>query len=70
MDSDTPLHRAIALFGNPTRLAAAIGTSQHAVWHAFRKRGQVSPQMAIAIDKATKGAVSKSDLRPDIFNGE
>lgn len=61
-----PLQRAIAVFGNPTRLAAAIGYSQHAVWHAA-KRGQVSPKMAVAIHKATRGKVKKQELRPDIF---
>lgn len=61
-----PLQRAIALFDNPTRLAAAIGYSQHAVWHAA-KRGRVSPAMAVAIHKATAGKITKRELRPDIF---
>lgn len=64
-----PLHRAIALFDNPTRLAAAIGYSQHAVWHAA-KRGRVSPAMAVAIHKATRGQVKKQELRPDIFGAD
>ena len=67
MEQITALHRAIAIFGNPSRLAAAIGYSQHAVWHACTKRRRVSPQMAVAIHKATKGKVRKQDLRPDIF---
>jgi DNA-binding transcriptional regulator YdaS (Cro superfamily) len=66
-DTHEALRRAVELFDNPTRLAAAIGYSQHAVWHALNKRGQVSPQMAIAIHKTTKGKVTKQQLRPDIF---
>jgi DNA-binding transcriptional regulator YdaS (Cro superfamily) len=62
----TPLQQAIAIFTNPTRLAAAIGFSQHAVWHA-QKRGRVSPEMAIAIHRATKGRVRKEKLRPDLW---
>lgn len=69
MEPNHPLRRAIALFDNPTRLAAAIGYSQHAVWHAI-KRGQVSAAMAVKIERALKGAVSAAELRPDIFNGE
>lgn len=64
------LNRAIAHFDNMSRLAAAIGYSQHAVWHALNKRGQVSPRMAVAIHKATKGKVRKEQLRPDIFGAD
>jgi DNA-binding transcriptional regulator YdaS (Cro superfamily) len=60
------LQKAVELFKNPTRLAAAIGYSQHAVWSAM-KRGQVSPKMAIAIHRATRGKIKKDHLRPDIF---
>lgn len=66
MEQITALHRAVAIVGNQSRLAEAIGFSQHAVWHAL-KRGRVSPQMAIAIHKATKGKVRKEHLRPDIW---
>jgi len=69
MEQITALRRAIALFGNQSRLADAIGYSQHAVWHAYEKRRRVSPQMAIAIHKATRGKVRKEHLRPDIFGG-
>lgn len=65
----TPIERAIAHFSNPSRLAAAIGYSQHAVWHAV-KVGRVSPRMAVAIHKATRGKVKKSELRPDLFGSE
>lgn len=62
--------RAIEILGNPSRLAAATGYSQHAVWHALHVRKSVSPKMAIAIDRATKGEVKKSELRPDIFGAD
>lgn len=69
MEQIRHLHRAIALFGNQSRLADAIGYSQHAVWHACTKRRRVSAEMAVAIHKATKGKVRKEHLRPDIFGG-
>lgn len=62
----TPLDRAIKFFGNMNRLADATGYSQHAVWHAVQ-RGRVSPQMAAAIHKASKGKIKKAELRPDVF---
>ena len=65
-DANHHLRSAIVLFGNPTRLAAAIGYSQHAVWHAV-KRGRVSARMAVAIHRVTNGAVTAAELRPDLF---
>ena len=67
-DKSIALQRAVALFNNPSQMARAIGYSQHAVWHAL-KRGQCSPQMAIAIHKVTRGKIKKDQLRPDIFGG-
>jgi DNA-binding transcriptional regulator YdaS (Cro superfamily) len=66
MEQITALRKAIDQFGSQTQLAAAIGYSQHAVWHAIQ-RGQVSARMAAAIHKATKGRIRKDQLRPDIF---
>lgn len=60
------LEEATRIAGNERKLAKAIGMSQHAVWHA-RKRGSVSPTMAIKIEKFTKGAVTRRQLRPDLF---
>ena len=61
------LQHAVDLFSTPTALAKATGYSQHAVWHALNKRGQVSARMAVAIERATKGQVRREQLRPDIF---
>lgn len=67
MDNLQHIHRAVAHFKNASRLAAAIGYSQHAVWHAINVRKSVSPRMAVAIHRATRGRVRKDQLRPDIF---
>lgn len=61
------IEKAVAHFNGQTALAEAIGYSQHAVWHALKRRKQVSPKMAAAIDRATKGRISKEELRPDVF---
>ena len=69
MDNLQHILRAVEHFKNPSRLAEAIGYSQHAVWHAINIRKRVSPRMALAIHRATKGKVKKEHLRPDIFGG-
>lgn len=60
-------HKAIEIAGSETRLAKAIGFSQHAVWSA-RKKGKPSAEMAAAIHRFTNGEVSKQALRPDLWD--
>ncbi len=60
------LRRAVALAGSEMRLSRATGYSQPAINKA-RRKGRVSAEMAIAIERALKGAVSRQELRPDLF---
>jgi DNA-binding transcriptional regulator YdaS (Cro superfamily) len=60
------MERAIHLFGSEKKLGNAIGYSQHAVWHA-KKTGRVSPRMAVEIERATRGAVTRIGLCPEVF---
>ena len=48
-------------------LAAAIGVTQQTVSKLSRGEIPVSPQQAIAIHRATAGAVPGSALRPDLW---
>jgi DNA-binding transcriptional regulator YdaS (Cro superfamily) len=68
MDSPTtaPLESAIRIAGSEAKLAAAIGYSQVAINKA-RRRGAVSPRMALAVHRFTDGAVPASALRPDLW---
>lgn len=54
------------------RLAAAIGSSAQYIYQIERRwRGrQPSPKLAQAIERATGGAVTRADLRPDIWAPE
>jgi DNA-binding transcriptional regulator YdaS (Cro superfamily) len=58
--------RAIALTQSQDKLAAACGFSQAAISQA-KIFGRVSPRLAIAIHRATGGAVPGSALRPDLW---
>lgn len=62
------LSRAIDLAGGQKPLADAIGTTQSQVWYWLNraKRG-VPGEFAPLIEAATHGAITRSDLRPDIF---
>lgn len=70
MDTVRPLlDAAIAIAGSQPKLAAACGVTQQAIWKA-KKAGRVSGELAVAIEKATKGAIPRSRLRPDLWEPE
>ncbi len=66
MDATAAFARAIRIAGSECKLAAAIGYSQVAVNKA-RRRGSVSPRMALAVHRFTCGAVPACALRPDLW---
>lgn len=59
------LDRAIAHFGTATDLAKALGLSSMAITQ-WKRRG-VPAERCPEIEAATGGAVTRLDLRPDIF---
>lgn len=48
-------------------LASALGVTQGAVSQWVTGRVEITAERAIQIENATGGAVSRNDLRPDIF---
>ena len=66
MDAPAAFARAIRIAGSECKLAAATGFSQVAVNKA-KRRGCVSPKMALAVHRFTGGAVPASALRPDLW---
>lgn len=61
-----PLDRAIEAAGGVGNLADAIGLKSNVVSN-WRLRKQVPAERCIAIEQATGGAVTRYDLRPDVF---
>lgn len=61
----TALDRAIEIVGGVSALASALRTSQPRV-SQWRKRGTlIDAKECVAIERATAGAVTRRDLRPD-----
>ena len=54
--------------GRQEDLAAAMGVAQQTVSKLLRGEVPVSPEQAIAIHRATQGAVPGSALRPDLWS--
>lgn len=59
--------RAVKALGSQAKLAQEVGCSQQQISLLLTTAKGITAEMAIKIDLATKGLVSKHDLRPDIF---
>ena len=66
MDATAAFARAIRIAGSECKLAQATGYSQVAINKA-KRRGSVSPAMALAVHRCTDGVVPASALRPDLW---
>jgi len=61
------LKLAVEKAGGQKKFAAGTGLTQQGVSYLLRSDGRVSAETAVAIDRFTKGEVSKELLRPDLF---
>lgn len=66
-DARNLLQKAINKAGSQQALAAAIGVSQQHVSYLMTKARRIPAEIAIAVERATDGEVSRNELRPDIF---
>jgi DNA-binding transcriptional regulator YdaS (Cro superfamily) len=58
--------RAIDIVGSPSALADICGQPRQAV-DRWRRTGKVPAKYCIPIETATKGAVTRHELHPDVF---
>lgn len=63
------IEQAIRRFGSEAKAAAAAGVSQPVINEA-KRTGRVGPKLALGLDKATNGEISKAALRPDLWEEE
>ena len=69
MSKKKPIHyliQAIDIAGNEPALARAAGVSQPTI-NMAKSRERVGPKLALAIHRATGGAVRRSDLCPEYY---
>lgn len=63
----TPIQKAIEIAGSHAALAVAVGVTPPMVWQWCQGIRPISAARCIPIEQATAGAVTRYDLRPDIF---
>lgn len=66
-DFRTHIQNAVKAAGSQKAFAEAIGISQQGVSFLLTDAKNCSTDVAIAIEKATNGEVTRSMLRPDIW---
>lgn len=59
--------RAVKLKGSQQKLAEAAGCTQQQISYLLNEASGISAEMALKMERATDGAVSRHDLRPDIY---
>lgn len=61
------LEKAVRLAGGQAALAKKIGVRQQHVWNWLNRDGRAPADKVLAIEAAVGLAVSRHDLRPDVF---
>ena len=71
---ESALERAIRIAGGQAALAASISriierkvTQQAVSWWLTKRGHEVPPEYCRPIEQATDGAVTRAELRPDLF---
>lgn len=65
--AQTPIQLAAEAVGGQKQLAEAINVSQSLAWQWLNGRRPVAAHHCRAIETATGGAVTRHQLRPDVF---
>jgi DNA-binding transcriptional regulator YdaS (Cro superfamily) len=61
------IKRAIEIFGSQTALANRIGVGQNVISYWLREAKNVPPKRAVQLEAVTNGAVTRKELRPDLW---
>ncbi|UQN41910.1 helix-turn-helix domain-containing protein [Agarivorans sp. B2Z047] len=64
------LKQAVELLGGQHGAARALETRQGSVWHWINTQKRVPANLAIKLEKATDGKVTRHQLRPDLYPSE
>lgn len=63
----TPIQRAVQVFDGSPAFARKLDLNPGLVWQWVNNKRPVAAQHCIAIETATSGAVTRYELRPDVF---
>ena len=61
------IRRAVEIAGSQAKLAEGMGCSQQFISWLLHRAENISGEIAVACEIATAGAITRHDLRPDLF---
>lgn len=64
---NTVINNAVAAMGSQAALAKSIGVSAPFVNDLLHERKRIPAELCASIEHATRGAVTRYQLRPDVF---
>lgn len=67
MNKNPLIQKACTLAGGQSALARQLSISQGLVWQWLNGKQAVTAERCVAIESATEGAITRHDLRPDVF---
>ena len=65
--TEAPIVKAIRMDGGQAAVSRAIGRAPAFVWQISRGIRPLPPQLVIPLEVACGGAVTRHELRPDVF---
>lgn len=64
---ERPIERAVRLAGGQAELARLCKTSQPRIWQCLHRNLTVPAELVLPIERAVGGAVTRYELRPDLY---
>lgn len=64
---ERPIERAVRLAGGQAELARLCNTSQPRIWQCLHRNLTVPAELVLPIERAVSGAVTRYELRPDLY---
>lgn len=68
--NETPIQKAVRLAGGQAELARRCSTSQPRIWQCIHRNQRIPAELVLSIEEATGGAVTRHELRPDLYPTE
>lgn len=65
--AETAIQKAVRIAGGQAKLARLCRTSQPRIWQCLNRNQRVPADLVLRIEFATDGAVTRTELRPDLY---
>jgi DNA-binding transcriptional regulator YdaS (Cro superfamily) len=64
---EKPFERAVRIAGGQRALARLCNTSQTRIWQCIHRNKRVPAELVLLVEAAVGGAVTRHEMRPDLY---